>query len=137
MTTYFAVLLIVIVIGYGIAFTRKGSVATTRLGSRRRETCSELDVATVYERLALIGGGKFSVDDKDPQQHIIILSSPVTFFTWGFLYPVYLYPSGNLTRIEVGCSSKFFQIGPLVTKAHDECIHAILAALSVPVARVA
>ena len=58
MSTYLAVLLIVIGIGYGIAFTRTGKVASATLGSRQSEvrTAASPDqafVAAIEQALSL------------------------------------------------------------------------------------
>ncbi len=65
-----------------------------------------------------------------------LLASPVSFFSWGFLYPVFIHAHGSGSRIEVGIQSKFFQIGPVVTKWHRDCVAAIEQAVSLPEARV-
>jgi hypothetical protein len=137
MAAFWFVFVLVIVAGYCIAFTRKGTVASTTLGANRKTLFNAADVNTVFDRIAAINDPKLKVDDKDAAKKILVLSSPVTFFTWGFLYPVYLHDTGSGTKIEVGISSKFFQWGPLVSRAHDQCAAAIEAALSVPTARVA
>jgi hypothetical protein len=137
MGAFWFVIVVFVVAGYMIAFTRKGRVSSATLGARRKEIYIMGDIESVYARLATMQG-KFSVDDKDPDKKIIVLSSPVSFATWGFLYPVFLHPANaNGTRIELGIHSKFFQLGPLVTRSHDECEAAIRAALGVPEARVA
>lgn len=125
------------VVGYSIAFTKRGNVRTDRMGSRRHEIFSPADIATVYARLSVLSDGKIRVDDKDDVARMIILSSPVTFGSWGFLYPVYLHATDHGTRIEIGCKSKFIQIGPLVTNWHNKAIAAVEGALSIPQARVA
>ena len=136
MAGFWVVLLLFIGVGYTIAFVRKGKVSSASLGSRRSELFSPADPATVFDRIATMRG-RFTVDDKDREHKILVLSSPVTFFTWGFLYPVYLEPMGTGTRIQIGCHSKFFQLGPLVTKSHNECVAAIESSLSIPEARIA
>jgi hypothetical protein len=129
--------LAICVVGYSIAFTKKGNVRTDRMGSRRHEIFNPADIATVYARLSVLSEGKIRVDDKDDVARMIILSSPVTFGSWGFLYPVYLHATAHGTRIEIGCKSKFIQIGPLVTNWHNKAIAAVESALSIPQARVA
>lgn len=136
MAEFWAVFLVAIGIGYIIAFTRKGKVASATLGSRQYELFVPADVDTVFARIAALDG-TFKVDDKDASAKILVLSSSVTFFTWGFLYPVFLHAEPGGTRIQIGCHSKVFQMGPLVTRAHDQCHDAIEAALSIPQARVA
>ena len=134
---YFGVMILFIAIGYVVAFTRVGTVrGTGSLGSLRKDVYTPADPDTVFARLAMLNG-RIKVDDKDPATKILVLSSPVTFFTWGFFYPVYLHAEGTGTRIVVGCKSKVFQWGPLVTRAHNECVTEIERALSLPEARVA
>lgn len=124
------------VVGLCIAFTKKGNAKTDRMGSRRHEMFSPADIATVYARLSVLADGKIRVDDKDDIARIVILSSPVSRGSWGFLYPVYLHATAHGTRIEIGCKSKFIQIGPFVTSWHNQAIAAVERALSIPEARV-
>ena len=49
----------------------------------------------------------------------VVVVSPVTFFTWGFFLPVYASVGADgRTQVEIGISSRFFQYGPMVTRAH-------------------
>jgi hypothetical protein len=137
MTTYFAVLLVVIVVGYGIAYTRKGKVASATMGSRTHELHTPATPEQAFEAISRVGR-PFTVDDRDASSKVLVLSSPVTFFSWGFLYPVFLHAEpGGGTKIQIGCHSKFIQVGPIVTRAHTNALQAIEAALSLPTARVA
>ena len=129
-------IIIAVGIGYVIAFSRKGKVAGTSMTSRQQETTSPAPPAEVFAALRGIRP-PFKVDDADAASNILVLSSPVTFFSWGFIYPVFITPSGNGgSRILVGCGSKLFQMGPIVTNAHNKCMAAITASLSVASARV-
>ncbi len=132
----FLVPLAMIAVGYMIAFTRKGAVRSCRLGARRLEIHSAGSPDDVFQRISQLRG-KFSVDDSDASAKILVLSSPVTFFSWGFLYPVYVHAEGAGSRIEVGIQSKFIQVGPVVSKWHRDCVAALEQALSLPAARVA
>jgi hypothetical protein len=136
MITYLAVLFVVIGVGYAIAFSRKGKVASTTMGSRQTEIHTQASPDQAFAAIAAIGR-PYSVDDRDPGAKIVVLSSPVTFFTWGFLYPVFIHAEGTGSRIQIGCQSKFIQMGPLVTNAHRKCVAAIEQSLSLPTARVA
>lgn len=128
------VALLLLGIGYAVAFTRRGSVASTRIGSRRLVLTSAADAATVFDRICGVGS-PYRVDDSDSQRGIIVLSSPVSLFSWGFFYPIVITAEGASTRIEVGIGSKLFQLGPVVTHAHTKCQRAIEQALSIPMAR--
>jgi hypothetical protein len=137
MVGFWVVLILFGVVGYGIALTRKGRVSSAKLGSRRKEFFVQADIESAFRTISAMRG-KFTADDRDPATKVIVLSSPVSFATWGFIFPVYLHAAGTMgTRVELGCSSKLFQLGPLVTKAHNDCEAAIQAALSIPAARVA
>ncbi|MBA3391301.1 MAG: hypothetical protein H0T89_01595 [Deltaproteobacteria bacterium] len=133
---FIVVPLVVVGLGFLIASSRRGSVASTLIGSRRMELHSAADPATVFERIRGLGG-KYRTDDADPQRHVVVLSSSPTFATWGFLYPVYIHAEGGGSRIEIGIASRFIQFGPLVTSAHKQCTKAIEDAISIPVARIA
>jgi hypothetical protein len=134
--TFLFVLLAFIAVGYAIAFTRKGKVASATLGARNQELHSPAPPAEVFAKISAIGH-PYKVDDRDPNTHALVLSSPVTFFSWGFFYPVFLHAEGTGTRIQIGVHSKLIQMGPVVTNAHNKCVAAIEQALSVPTARVA
>ena len=71
----FLIPLALVAVGYIIAFSRKGSVATARLGGRRLELHSPADPATVFQRLAAMDG-HFKVDDKDPTANVVVSLPP-------------------------------------------------------------
>jgi hypothetical protein len=133
MGEFWVVFLLLIVIAYVVAFSRKGSVRMA-MPSSQREIHTPADPATVAERLKHLGP-PYVVDDHDG--NLIVLSSPVTFFSWGFFYPVHIHPEGTGSKIVVGVTSKVFQIGPIVMRAHTKCVESIEQALSIPSARVA
>jgi len=129
--------LVLVLVGYLIAAARTGKVATARLGGRVLRVTTAADPKTAFDRISTIGG-KFKVDDRDGQMHTLVLSSSITFGTWGFLYPVFIRAEqGGGSTIEIGISSKFIQVGPLVTKWHKQCAQAIEELLAPPTARVA
>src|SRR5262249_40151673 len=110
--TFLFVLLALIAVGYAIAFSRKGKVASATLGGRNQELRSPAPPAEVFAKISAIGH-PYKVDDRDPNTHTLVLSSPVTFFSWGFFYPVFLHAEGTGTRIQIGVHSKLIQMGPV------------------------
>lgn len=134
MQQFWIVFFVAIAVGYVVAFTRKGKVSMG-MTSLRDEISSLASPAEVVAALRLIGP-PYKVDDVDASSSSLVLSSPVTLFSWGFLYPVLVTPSGSGSKIVIGCGSKVFQIGPVVTNAHNKCIAAVQAALSAAPARV-
>jgi len=135
MQSVWIVFIVLIGVGYVVAFTRKGKVAGTSMTSRQHTVFHQAPPAVVFAALKNIGR-PFVVDDADASSNIIVLSSPVTFFSWGFLYPVFITPANGGSQILVGCGSKLIQMGPIVTSAHNKCVAAIEAALSAAPARV-
>lgn len=131
-----SVVLVMVAVALFIAFRRKGSVASTRLGSRRIELTSPLDPSSVFTRLSRLAGD-YRVDDASAEQNIVVLSSRPSAVSWGFFYPVVIRAAGTGSTIEVGVQSKIIQWGPVVTRAHKKCIAAIEETLTVPGARVA
>ncbi len=128
-------ILVALGIAYVIAFLRKGKAAGVSMTSRAEELSSPAPPSEVFAALRLIGP-PFKVDDEDAASNILVLSSPVTLFSWGFLYPVLITRSGSGSKIVVGCGSKLLQLGPIVTNAHNKCIAAVQAALTAAPARV-
>jgi hypothetical protein len=126
-------MLLLIAIAYVVAFSRKGNVRMA-MSASQREIHTPADPATVAECIKRLGP-PYTVDDH--ADGIIVLSSPVTFFSWGFFYPVLIQPEGSGSKIVVGVKSKVFQLGPIVMRAHSQCAEAIERALSIPSARVA
>jgi hypothetical protein len=111
-------------------------VSAAVLGRRVHEVQTPASPEQAFAAIAAIGK-PYTVDDQEARTKVLVLSSPVTLFSWGFLYPVYLHAEGTGTRIQIGCHSKFFQMGPIVAGAHGKVRDAIERALSLPQARVA
>jgi hypothetical protein len=133
MQEFWVAFLLMLAIAYVIAWTRKGTVKMS-MSASPRELHSPADPATVAERIRHLGK-PYTVDDDSGT--VICLSSPVTFMSWGFFYPVHIHPEGTGSKIVVGVRSKIFQVGPIPARAHAKCVEAIEQALSVPAARIA
>jgi len=137
MHTYWLVLICLLFVAYGIAFMRKGKVGMA-MPSRQRVINVNSSPAETFANIRHIARPYF-VDDSDPKLNVVILSKPVSLFGgFGFLFPVFIAPAPNGgSELTVGCTSKVFQMGPLVTRAHDKAVQAILQTLAVAPARVA
>ena len=110
-----------------VAFTRKGSVATVAMTSRRIVLHSAAPSGVVYSWITQYCPAGYSVVDADPARGIVLLSSRPTALTWGFFYPVFVYSEGTGTRVDLGIKSKVFQYGPLVARDHRKLAHALAA----------
>ena len=125
-----------VAIGFVIALSKKGRVGVTTIGSRRRELFVPGDPATVFARLQRINP-RLRIDDASPGSTQLVLSTPPSLFTWGFLYPVNIQEHVGGSRVEIGIRSRLFQIGPIVSRAHMQCVNDVSQVLGVPAARVA
>ena len=135
MQTYWAMFAILIGIAYVIAFTRRGS-ATMAMPSRTRTCSHPAAPAEVFAAIQSIAR-PFRVEATDASANIVVLSSPVSFGSWGFFYPVIITANASGgSDLLVGCKSKVFRVGPLVTRAHERCVVAILESLNGARARV-
>lgn len=120
-----------------IAFTRRGSVRTHRIGRRVLELQVAASPAEAFTRLLSIAA-PYRIDDSVAAEHLLVMSSRPTFASWGFFYPIAIdaRPEGG-SILRIGIQSKVFQWGPIVTKAHRNCVAAIQAHFGIPKARVA
>lgn len=82
--------------------------------------------------LALSHAGRYKLDEDRPEQRLITLSTKPTMFSWGFFLPIYVEPrDGGATEVTIGIESRFFQVGPVVTHHHQQCLSAVKDALAV------
>ena len=71
----------------------------------------------------------YKVESFDVEKGNVILSSSITPFSWGFFYPIYITSQDEISEVEIGITSKLIQSGPLRTRQHKKCFHAIKSAL--------
>jgi len=123
---FLAILMVAAVcVMFAVGLTRKGSVATIAMTARRISLHTAVPPDIVYVWLTQHCPTGYLVEDADPARGIVILSSRLTGFTWGFFYPAVIYAEGARTRVDLGIKSKVFQYGPLVTRAHQKLAHAL------------
>ena len=72
---------------------------------------------------------KYEIDNFDAEEGKIILSKPLSFFSNGFFFPIYISQEKEETLIEIGIVSKAVQIGPIPRRTLERCIHGIKAYL--------
>ena len=126
----------IIILGRYVESLRKGRVANATLGARRLELRSSADADTVFAKLLQVGGG-FRVDDSDAGKRILVLSSPTTLWSSGYLYPIHVRQDIIGSLIVIGIRSKSISVGVVrKSRAHDRCAAELGALLGLPAARV-
>jgi hypothetical protein len=137
MQTYWLVILVLVFVGYAIAFIRKGKVGMA-MTSRQRLIHVNSTPEETFNQIRHIAR-PYLIDDSDPKLNVVIVSKPVSFLGgFGFFFPVFISPGASSgSDLIVGCTSKVFQMGPLVTRAHNKAVDAILETLALAPARVA
>ena len=119
---------------YAFAYRRKGRVGSVRIGAMRIDLRSPAPPAEVFAAIAAIGP-PYHVDDLDRDNRKLVLSSPPSLWSYGFLYPIDVVADDGGTRIEIGVASRFFHVGPGMGRAHTWCAEAIARLLTLPPAR--
>jgi hypothetical protein len=134
---YWLVILCFVLVSYAIAFLRKGKVGMP-MTSRQRTIHVTATPAETFAHIRHIAR-PYLIDDSDPKLNVVIVSKPVAFLGgFGFFFPVFIAPAvDGGSDLTIGCTSKVVQMGPLVTRAHDKAVQAILQTLALAPARVA
>jgi hypothetical protein len=126
---FFVFVLVVVFVLVGVlllvAFTRKGSVSTVAMTRRRIVLHSAAPPGAVYGWLTQYCPTGYSVEDADPARGVVLFSSRLTAFSYGFFYPAVVSAEGAGTRVDLGIKSKVFQYGPVVTRAHRKLAQAL------------
>ncbi len=120
---------ILVVIVSIVAAMRTVSARTVRRTRRRITLTSPLPPVAVIEKLKRAAWRKVKVVDSDPERGVLVLSTPMTLFSWGFYYPLFTTPVGSASTIEVGIISRTLQWGPVITNNHKACVAEIEQAL--------
>lgn len=113
-----------------IAATRTGKSVLGVRSKRMSAISTERDPESALKlviRFAQQSGYKVVAIDEAKGQ--LVLEEPISLFTWGFFFPVFVSQQANRTVIEIGIKSKLFQYGPIVSRTHEKCISGLKAAL--------
>ena len=110
-----------------IAASRKGSPALKRRPKRVQSFVSRMSLGITLKtiiRYAQQSGYKIEFLD-EVKGHLVLSDSP-TLTSFGFFYPIYLTPQSEVeTLVEVGITSKLWQIGPIRARHHERCFNGI------------
>jgi hypothetical protein len=135
----FLVAIAMVALGFLVAFSRRGSVSSARFDYRAIKLRTAGDPDAVFERIRELPSvnPRYRLDDEDPGQRILVLSSNPSLFSWGFFYPVVVTATaGGGAEIRIDIQSRFIQFGPVVSHNRQRCAEAIEKLLSLPAARV-
>ncbi len=90
---------------------------------------SQEDKAIIKAVVKFAADMKYEINHFDAKEGIIILSKPLSFFSNGFFFPIYITQKDNEILIEIGIVSKAIQIGPIPKRTLERCYQGIKAYL--------
>lgn len=106
---------------YVFALNRKATDAVSTKPTRLKTLVSPLGYSDAITRLIQVAPTQgYKIEDVAPDGSRVILGTSITFFSYGFFYPVYFSVAPNGTLVEIGIVSRAFQWGPVVTFNHDK-----------------
>ncbi len=107
---------------YLFALNRKATDAVKEKSTNLKRIATGVPYSDAINRLIQYAPSeKYKVEDVAHDGSRVILGTSVTFFSYGFFYPVYfsVLPDGA-TLVEVGITSRAIQWGPVVSFNHDK-----------------
>lgn len=124
------VVVIGVVIFYWIASSRKPAEVVKDKPANLQRLSTPLQYSEAINRvLGLAPLQGYKVEEVTPDGSGVILSTPLSFFNYGFFYPIYFsVEPGGSTLVEVGIKSRAFQWGPVVTNSQKKCFAMVMQA---------
>lgn len=128
---YVLIVVAVIVAIFAVIAMRMRLPAKTAMQTRRRLTLkSPLAPDAAFRKLLDASFGRCKLADSDSERRVLVLSSPISGWSWGFFYPVFVTPSASGSIIEVGVKARAPQYGLIVSNNHKACVAEIEKALA-------
>jgi hypothetical protein len=122
-----AVSLVIVAIYFLIAMTRKPAAVVREKPRNLRQLVTPWGYhAAVTSVLQAMPAHGFKVEEVTPDGSRMILSTPITVWSYGFFYPIYFsaQPGGG-TLVEVGIASRAMQWGPFVSRNHEKVFNLV------------
>jgi hypothetical protein len=111
---------------YFIAITRKAQDAVKEKPRNLRALTTPMTYSDAINRLLQAAPAQgYKVEDVTPDGSRVILSTPITFLSYGFFYPIYFSAVPGGTMVEVGIASRALQWGPVVTHNLDKITNVV------------
>jgi hypothetical protein len=120
-----------LLLGVMLAVYRKVSAKTAEPTRRRLILSTPLAPQAAFQKLErTLWIGHCKLADVDAERRVLVLSSGITGWSWGFFYPVFVRASASGSEIEVGARARVPQFGPIVANNHKACVAEIEKALA-------
>ncbi len=101
-----------------IAMTRKANARAAQPTRRAIAIETALSPDAAFKALQAAPLGRYKVGDSDPGRRVIVFASPMTIFSWGFFFPVFIAAGGAGATVTIGIQSRLLQWGPVVANTH-------------------
>ena len=130
--SYVLIAAAVVVAIFAIVAVRTKVSAKTAEPTRRSITLtSPLSPDAAFAKLAHAKWtGRCKLADSDAQKRVLVLSSGISGWSWGFFYPLFIRPSASGSVVEIGVKPRAPQYGLIVSNNHKACAVEIEKALA-------
>ncbi len=129
--SFLAVFIPLVIIGLTVflATRKKSSYLIGQKPATLYSLSAALSSSEIFKRISQKAPAQgYQIDWIDEEKNCMILKDSMRNLSWGFFYPVYVFPKGNRTVIEVGAESRFMQNDPeppVKKDYHKKCVNFI------------
>ena len=117
-----AALIMVIIIPIVLASSAKAPAASVLLPERRVTLETAMQPDAVFAKLAPAKFGKVAPHDTDANRRVVVFSSPMSGWSYGFFYAVFIRGAGAGSIVEIGIMPKSIECRTRVEKALAACV---------------
>ena len=124
------VLLVTVFVPLAIADLHRVTAKDVSRTHRRIEIRSPAAPEALYAKLLGTKLHRLKLRDSDAQRRVLLLESPISGWSWGFLVPVFVRDAGIGSTIEIGIKPKMVQHVSTVEEWHKKAAAEIEKALA-------
>ena len=125
-----AAVIMIVIIPILLATSAKSPAKAAVLSHRHVTLETGLAPDSVFAKLAALKFGKVTPHDSDAERRVVVFTSPITGWSYGYFYPVFIRGAGAGSIVEVGITPKSIDCAPRLQKSLEACAREIETALA-------